>query len=49
MQANTEPRDRLTRIHIRGFRSLENVTLDLRGLTVLIADNGSGKSTEAIA
>lgn len=38
-------RDRITQIRIRGLRVIEDVTLDLDGLTVLIGDNGSGKST----
>ncbi len=38
--------DKLTRVRIRGMRTLADVELDLtRGLTVLIGDNGSGKST----
>lgn len=38
-------RDRITQIRIRGLRVIEDVTLDLDGLMVLIGDNGSGKST----
>jgi predicted ATPase len=38
-------RDRITQIRIRGLRVVEDLTLDLDGLTVLIGDNGSGKST----
>lgn len=38
-------RDRIKQIRIRGLRVIEDVTLDLDGLTVLIGDNGSGKST----
>lgn len=45
MAAPTASRDRITRIHVTGFRSLADVTLDLDGLTVLIGDNGSGKSS----
>lgn len=45
MAAPTASRDRITRIHVKGFRSLADVTLDLDGLTVLIGDNGSGKSS----
>ncbi len=42
----TEPHARLTRLRIRGVRTFEDVTLDLRaGVTVLIGENGSGKST----
>lgn len=37
--------DRITQLRIRGMRVIDDVTLDLRGLTVLIGDNGSGKST----
>lgn len=37
--------DRITQLRIRGMRAIEDVTLDLDGLTVLIGDNGSGKST----
>ncbi|HWN71055.1 MAG TPA: AAA family ATPase [Haliangium sp.] len=37
--------DRITQLRIRGMRAIEDVTLDLEGLTVLIGDNGSGKST----
>ncbi len=38
-------RDRITQIRIRGLRVIEDLTLDLDGLLVLIGDNGSGKST----
>lgn len=38
-------RDRITQIRIRGLRVIEDITLDLDGLMVLIGDNGSGKST----
>lgn len=38
-------KDRITEIRIKGMRSLEDVTLKLDGLTVLIGENGSGKST----
>lgn len=38
--------DRLTRVHIRNVRAIEYAVLDLtRPLTVLIGENGSGKST----
>lgn len=37
--------DRITKIRITGFRVLRDVTLELDGLTVLIGDNGTGKST----
>lgn len=36
--------DTITRLHIRGMRCVEELSLPLRGLTVLIGDNGSGKS-----
>lgn len=37
--------DRITRLRIRGMRTLEDVTLELDGLIVLIGENGSGKSS----
>jgi predicted ATPase len=37
--------DRLCEIRIEGMRTLEDVRLPLHGLTVLIGDNGSGKSS----
>lgn len=37
--------DILTRVNIRGLRCLQDVTLDLRGLTVLCGENGGGKSS----
>ncbi len=37
--------DRITQVQIQGLKSIDSVTLDLDGLTVLIGDNGSGKST----
>ena len=45
MAATSESTDRITRIHVKGLRSLDDVALDLDGLTVLIGDNGSGKSS----
>lgn len=36
---------RLTRIRIQGLRTLEDVSIDLGKLTVLIGDNGAGKSS----
>jgi predicted ATPase len=39
------PTDRLTRVRVRGLRTLDDLTLDLNGLSVLIGDNGSGKSS----
>lgn len=38
-------RPRLTELRIKGMRTLEDVTLPLGGLTVLVGENGSGKST----
>jgi predicted ATPase len=35
----------ITQLRIAGMRVLEDVTLDLGGLTVLIGDNGTGKSS----
>ncbi len=35
----------ITRMHVRGLRTLADVSLDLRGLTVVTGDNGCGKST----
>lgn len=37
--------DRVTGIRIRGFRCLNDVALPLDGLTALIGENGSGKSS----
>lgn len=37
--------DSIIRISVKGLRTLADVTLDLRGLTVLIGDNGTGKSS----
>ncbi|XYI03149.1 AAA family ATPase [Sorangium sp. So ce1128] len=39
------PGNRITEIHAKGLRSLADVRLQLDGLTVLIGDNGSGKSS----
>jgi len=36
--------DYLSRLHIEGFRSIKDATLDLRSLNVLIGANGAGKS-----
>ncbi len=36
---------RLAELRVRGLRTLADVMLDLGGLTVLIGDNGSGKSS----
>lgn len=44
----TEPlpsHDRITQLRISGLRAIEDLTLDLHGLTVLIGDNGTGKSS----
>jgi predicted ATPase len=38
-------RDRITEITIEGLRCIEHLSLPLRGLTVLIGENGSGKSS----
>jgi predicted ATPase len=37
--------DRITQLRISGLRTIADLTLDLRGLTVLIGDNGTGKSS----
>jgi predicted ATPase len=37
--------DRITKVRVRGLRTLRDVTLDLRGFMVLIGENGSGKSS----
>jgi len=37
--------DRITEVRIKGFKALSDISLKLDGLTVLIGDNGSGKST----
>jgi len=37
--------DRITEVHVAGMRTLADVKLRLDGLTVLIGDNGSGKSS----
>lgn len=37
--------DRITQLRISGLRAIADLTLDLRGLTVLIGDNGTGKSS----
>jgi len=38
-------RDRIAELTIGGLRCIDHVTLPLRGLTVLIGENGSGKSS----
>ena len=38
-------RDKLTRLTIKNFRSLANITIDLNDINVLFGSNGSGKST----
>lgn len=38
-------RDRITQLRVRGLRCVSDATIDLRGLTVLIGDNGTGKTT----
>jgi predicted ATPase len=37
--------DRISEIRIEGLRTIESLTLKLDGLTVLIGENGTGKST----
>lgn len=39
------PKDRITEIRIEGLRTLERVRLQLPGLTVLLGENGAGKSS----
>jgi predicted ATPase len=39
------PRDRITRIYVEGLRTLADLSIPLDGLTVLIGENGSGKSS----
>lgn len=34
----------ITQIHVKNYRSLANVTIDLEPLTILVGTNGSGKS-----
>jgi predicted ATPase len=41
----TLPRGRLTQLRISGLRVIKDLTIDLQGLTVLIGDNGTGKSS----
>ncbi len=45
MSEETSGRDRITEVRIQGMRALADVRLPLGGLTVLIGENGSGKST----
>ena len=35
----------ITQLHIRGFKSLHNVEINLNKITILIGLNGSGKSS----
>jgi predicted ATPase len=47
MPTNTEERPRvyLNKVHLKGFKSIEDVTIDFqKGLNILIGKNGSGKS-----
>ena len=37
--------NQLTHLHIENFRSLANVSIELRPINVLFGPNGSGKST----
>ncbi|HWO22929.1 MAG TPA: AAA family ATPase [Kofleriaceae bacterium] len=39
------PADRITKLSIQGMRCIESLELDLRDFTVLIGENGTGKST----
>ena len=39
------PKDRITRLYVKGLRTLADLELPLDGLTVLIGENGSGKSS----
>lgn len=41
----TPPRDRIKRVRFAGLRTAANVELELEGLTVLIGQNGVGKTT----
>lgn len=40
----TPPTAQLTKVRVQGFRSLEDVTLELTPITVVIGPNGAGKS-----
>lgn len=35
----------ITQLHVKNYRSLTDITLELDPLTVLVGLNGSGKST----
>lgn len=37
----------ITKVHVQGYRSLEDVVVDLNPITVLVGPNGSGKSSFA--
>jgi len=39
------PSDRITQLSIEGMRCIESIKLDLKDFTVLIGENGTGKST----
>lgn len=39
------PPDRITQLRVKGLRTLADVTLPLGELTVLIGENGVGKSS----
>ncbi len=45
LQLGAMNKDRLKWIRIEGFRSIEDLTLSIEDLQVLIGENGSGKST----
>ena len=38
-------KDRITKLRVSGLRAIEDITLNLNELTVLIGENGSGKSS----
>ena len=44
-EATNMNQDRIRRIYVSGMRVIDELSLDLQGLTVLIGDNGTGKST----
>lgn len=37
--------DRVTQLRVHGLRTIDRMSLDLKGLTVLIGENGTGKSS----
>ena len=38
----------ITKVHIQGYRSLEDVVVDLNPITVLVGPNGSGTSSSEV-